>query len=73
MISFLLVVQVPDASDMRRMPVTFRPCDRFVLRLERGEDMVGMVFNDIVVDMTPLGAPFWTRLNVDGRHALYSP
>jgi hypothetical protein len=34
-IGFFLIIQVPDASDMRGMALAFRPVDRFVLGFER--------------------------------------
>ena len=44
-----LVVQVPDASDMRRVPSLLRPFDCFVLGLEGLKDMVRVVFNDVIL------------------------
>ena len=38
MVWLFLVVQVPDPSDMRRVPGLLRPFYRFVLGLEGGED-----------------------------------
>ena len=40
MIGPLLVVQVPDASNVGRVAVLLRPLDRFVLRLTSGEHVV---------------------------------
>jgi hypothetical protein len=54
-IRLLLIVQVPDVSDKRSTALAFRPIDRFSLRSEGAEHMVGMVFDDIIVDMAPLG------------------
>jgi hypothetical protein len=52
----LLIIQVPDASDKRGVALTFRPIDCFSLRFEGAEYVVRMVFDDIIVDMAPLGA-----------------
>ena len=53
-----LVVQVPDASDMRRVPRLLRPFDCFVLGLEGLKDMVRVVFNDVILYGLPSGRPF---------------
>jgi hypothetical protein len=50
-ISLLLVVQVPNASDMGSMAVLLRPLDGFPLRLEAGEDVVGMILDNIMVPL----------------------
>jgi hypothetical protein len=55
-IGFFLVVDMAYASDMRRMAVLFRPVDGFVLRFERGEYVIGVVFDHIIVDMAAFGA-----------------
>jgi hypothetical protein len=68
MIGLLLVVQVPDPSDTGGMAVALGPIDCFPLRFEGGENVIGMVFNDIVVDVRSLRAPFRPRLNVNGGH-----
>ncbi len=38
-----LVVKVPNASNMRHVPILLRPRDRFLLRLERGEYVSGVI------------------------------
>ena len=58
-----LVVEVPDASNKRCVPVLFRPLDCLVLRLERGKYMVGMIFHHVVIDWIALMPTFWTRFN----------
>jgi hypothetical protein len=68
----LLIIQVPDASDKRGVTLIFCPIDRFSLRFEGAEHMVRMVFDDIIVDMAPLGAALGARFNVNVRHALLS-
>jgi hypothetical protein len=52
MIGFLLIVEMAHASDVWRMAVLFRPVDGFVLCFERGEYVVGVVFDHIIVKMT---------------------
>jgi len=68
----LLIIQVPDTSDKRRMALTFRPIDGFSLRFEGPEHVVRMVLDDIIVDTAPLAA-LGTWFNVNIRHALYLP
>ena len=53
-----LVVQVPDASDMRRVPGLLRPFNCFVLGLEGLKDMFRVVFNDVIL----YGAALWPLL-----------
>jgi hypothetical protein len=71
-IRLLLIVHVPDASDKRSMALAPRPIDRFSLRSESGEHMVGMVFDDIIVDSASLGPALGARLNVNVRHPFSS-
>jgi hypothetical protein len=72
-IGFLLVVQMPDASDKRGVALPFCPIDCFVLRWEGGEHVVRVVFDDIMVDTVSLGMALGTRFNVNVRHARLSP
>jgi hypothetical protein len=44
-----------DASDVGRMAVLLRPLDRLALRLERGEDVVRVVLDNIIINRVPLG------------------
>jgi YidB-like protein len=67
-ISLFLIVQVPNASDVRDVSIFLRPFDRFVLSLEGGEDIVRMVFNHIVVDMSAFWPTFGPGLDVNFRH-----
>jgi hypothetical protein len=53
-IGFLLVVQVPEASDVSRMTVLLRPLDRFMLRLTRGKDAVSVILNYVVGNVSAL-------------------
>jgi hypothetical protein len=71
-IRLLLVIQVPNASDMRVVAVLPCPIDRFLLRLEGGEDVVGMILDHLIVDMAPVKATLGTRLNVNLGHVLRS-
>jgi hypothetical protein len=54
------------------MALAPRPIDRFSLRSESGEHMVGMVFDDIIVDSASLGPALGARLNVNVRHPFSS-
>jgi len=64
-IGFLLVVQVPDASNVRGVTVLLRPLNGFLLRLARGEDVVRMVLDYVIGDECPppdlWGGPRCTR------------
>lgn len=64
----LFVIQVPDASNKGVVPVTFFPCDRFMLSLACLEHMVRVIFDDIIVDGGTLRPAFGTRLHVNVRH-----
>jgi hypothetical protein len=55
-VSLFLITQVPNASDQWRMAVLLRPFDCLSLRLEGGEDVVGVILDNIVVDGISLGA-----------------
>ena len=48
MIRFFLVVEMRNASNERGMALSFRPPNRFVLRLEGGEYVIRMILDDIV-------------------------
>jgi hypothetical protein len=61
MIGPLLIIQLPDASNEGRVPLTFGPIDRFLLRFEGAEYMVRMIFDYIIVDATSLGAALGAR------------
>src|ERR1051326_1238365 len=51
------------------MTLSFRPFNRFSLRVEGAEHVVRMVFHDIIVDPAPLGTAFRPRLDIDVRHS----
>jgi hypothetical protein len=64
-IRLVLVVEMP-AGDQRRMAITLGPFDAFLLGAEGAQDMVSMIFNDIVTDRgscrSPLGAGFYIHV-----------
>ena len=64
-----LVVQLPDASDMRGVPGLLRPFDCFVLGLEGLKDMVRVVFNNVILYKAALWPPLRSRLDKDARHS----
>jgi hypothetical protein len=55
-IGLLLVVQVPDASDVGCMAVLLRPFDCLALRLEGGKDVVRVVLDKSIA--LPSARPF---------------
>ena len=57
MIRFLLVIQVPDAGNVRGVAVFLGPINRFSLRFEGDEDIIHMVFDHVIVDMAALSSP----------------
>ena len=63
-----LSFQMPDAGNERVMPALLRPLDRFGLRREDRELVVGMILDDIIVDTVPLGPAFGARLDINVRH-----
>jgi hypothetical protein len=67
-IGSLLVVQMANASDKRGMAPVSCPLDRFPLGPERAEDMIGMIFDNVVINASAFGPALRTRLNVDVRH-----
>jgi len=71
-VRFFLIIQVSDARDKGSVAVRLRPIDCFALRLEGAEDMIGMIFDYIVVDIAALRAAFGTRFDINVRHALFS-
>lgn len=49
------------------MSAVLRPIDRFPLGLERGENVIRMIFDDVIVDVATFGAAFRARFNIDVR------
>jgi hypothetical protein len=68
LIRLLLIIQMADASNKWGMALTLRPVDRFSLRFEGAECVVGMVFNDVVVDMASVRAALRAGFNENVRH-----
>jgi hypothetical protein len=56
-VRFLLVIEMPNACDKRRVSLVSRPGDRLMLQLEVGKHVVGMILDGVIVDMTALRAP----------------
>jgi len=69
-IRVLLIIQVPYPSDKGHMSVLFYPIDRFVLCSERGEDLVSVIFYDIIVDRIAFWAALRSSLNIDVCHVV---
>jgi hypothetical protein len=67
-VGLLPVVEVADAGDQRHMALLARPIDGLALRFESGQDVVGLVFNDLVVDRVAIGATLGTGFDIDIRH-----
>jgi hypothetical protein len=57
---------------MGGVAVLFRPIDCVSLCFERGEYVVDVIFDHIIVDMGPFGTALGSRFNVNVRHALFS-
>lgn len=72
MVGVFSVVQMSDARDQRGVAFTHCPLDRLFLGRECAEDMIGMVFDDIIVDCSSLLPAFGTCLNVNVSH-VFSP
>jgi hypothetical protein len=67
----LLVVQMADARYVWRVALALRPAYRLFLGLERFEDAVSFLLDDIVLDRTTLLPAFGAGLNEDLRHVFY--
>jgi hypothetical protein len=72
-VGLVLLVQVPHPGDVGRVAFLFRPGDRFVLSLERREDAVGVILDDVVVDGAALLAAFGPRFDVNDAHGVSFP
>jgi hypothetical protein len=68
MIRLFLIIQMPDASDERVVPLTLCPVDGFSLRLKSFEDVIRMVFYDIILNGASITA-LMACFNVDARHS----
>jgi hypothetical protein len=67
-IGFLFIVEMANASDLRGVAVLLRLVDCFTLRFERGQCVIGVIFDHIIVDMGAFGAALGSRLNVNCGH-----
>jgi hypothetical protein len=63
---------MPNASDERGVAPAFCPIDRFPLSFEGTEHVVGVVFDNEIVDTIPLRAPLRACFNENIRHNLFS-
>ena len=68
MVRLFLVVHMPDARDERMVSFFLRPGDGFMLCFERGQHMVRMILDNIIVDVRSLLTPLRPRLNVYISH-----
>src|ERR1700712_3613973 len=55
MVRLLLLIQVPDAGYQGGMAAGLCPIDCLMLRLEGGKHVIRMIFNNVIIDMSPLG------------------
>lgn len=72
-ISPLLVVQVPDTSNMRRMAVCFRPIDGGFLSGKSAKYVVALGLDHIVINVRAFRAALGPSFNVDGSHIISFP
>ena len=49
-------------SDKRSVSLAFRPIDRFSLSFEGSQNVIGMIFDDEILDVTALWAALGARL-----------
>ena len=68
MVRLLLVVEVPDPGDERATAFLASPGDGLVLGFGRVQYVVGMVFDDEVVDGTVVRATLGACFDIDVRH-----
>jgi hypothetical protein len=68
MVGLVLLVQVPDAGDVRRVAFLLRPGNSFVLGLERPEHVVGVILDNVIIDRGSFLPPFWTCFDVNDIH-----
>jgi hypothetical protein len=68
----LLVVQVPDASDVRRVTVCFRPIDCGFLSTKSAKQVVALRLDHVIIDAGAFGAAFRPGFNIDGCHNFIS-
>jgi len=66
----LLVIQVSNAGNQRRMTLASSPFNSLFLGLERAKDMVCVIFDNKVLNLSTLGAAFWSCFDINVRHVL---
>jgi hypothetical protein len=64
------LLEMPDPGDQRVMAFLSGPLDGFALGSERGQDVVGMVFDHIIIDRAVVGTTLGTGFDVDVHHQL---
>ncbi len=69
-IRFFLVVEVANAGDKWVVAGLFCPLYRLVLGFECGEGVIGVILDDVVINMAPLRAALRARLDIDVGHDL---
>jgi hypothetical protein len=67
------VIEVADTRNERSVTLPFRPINCLALRFERAENVICVVFDDVVVDGCTLGAAFRPRFNVKRSPSGLSP
>jgi hypothetical protein len=60
-------VEMPHARNEWSVALAFRPHNRFMLRFMRTKNVIGMIFNDVVVDVASLRSSFGTGFNINVR------
>jgi len=71
MVGYLLVIEVPDASDEWIVSLRSRPIDCFFLSFECPEYIVRVVFDYITLNGRSLCAALGTGFYVNVRHRLF--
>jgi hypothetical protein len=71
-IRLLFIVQMSDSRDMRRVPLSLGPTNCFFLRSESAKQMIGMIFDDVVVDWASVRTPLGTGFDVNDCHCAFS-
>ena len=56
-VRLLFVVHMPHTSDERMVPLFLGPRDGFMLRFERGQHVVRMILDNIIVNVRSLLTP----------------
>lgn len=69
-VRLLLVVEVADTGDERPMSLTLSPVDRLALSSLGDEDVIGMIFDDVVGYRTAFRTTFRAGFDVDVSHII---